>query len=461
MRALAALILLTTMPAASALNPGVALGVDLGTSGVRVAVVEADGASTKILGEAATGWSDADGRRPEVWLAALQETISKCDAVARVQRISVSGTSSSTLVVDTKTGGVARAPMMYNDAVACDRALAAIEANAPAGHTVRSATSALAKLLAWAVEAPLGADDVVCHQADFVAAALATGSAAGLAPRPVLESDWHNALKMGFDVEALRWPAWIVDGALPAVGARPGALAELDVLRPGAAGRRVVLADNAWGLPAGAPIVGGTTDSIAAFLACSVDGGAVRVEPGRAVTSLGSTTALKLVSDVKIDDAATGVYSHRLDDAWLVGGASSAGCRVLRDFKFSDDELRTLSETLDAGATNAAGIYPLSAPGERFPFNDPGKQPVLPDAADSDRARVLHELLTGIADVERLGYLALKERGATPLVSVQTAGGGARNPQWRALRETMLGVPVLGAENSEAAFGAAALALRG
>ena len=61
MRLLAAAFLLTTMPAASALNPGVALGVDLGTSGVRVAVVEADGASTNILGEAATGWSDADG----------------------------------------------------------------------------------------------------------------------------------------------------------------------------------------------------------------------------------------------------------------------------------------------------------------------------------------------------------------------------------------------------------------
>ena len=40
MRVLAAVILLTTMPAASALNPGVALGIDLGTSGVRAAVVE-------------------------------------------------------------------------------------------------------------------------------------------------------------------------------------------------------------------------------------------------------------------------------------------------------------------------------------------------------------------------------------------------------------------------------------
>ena len=67
----------------------------------------------------------------------------------------------------------------------------------------------------------------------------------------------------------------------------------------------------------------------------------------------------------------------------------------------------------------------------------------------------------GIADVERLGYSALKERGASTLVSVRTAGGGARNPQWAALRSNLLGVDVVRAANSDAAFGAAVLALRG
>jgi len=63
----------------------------------------------------------------------------------------------------------------------------------------------------------------------------------------------------------------------------------------------------------------GTTDSIAAFLAARAAG------PGRAVTSLGSTLAVKLVSEARVDDARFGVYSHRLDGAWLVGGASSPG----------------------------------------------------------------------------------------------------------------------------------------
>jgi D-ribulokinase len=62
-------------------------------------------------------------------------------------------------------------------------------------------------------------------------------------------------------------------------------------------------------------------DSIAAFLAVGIDPS----ELGVAVTSLGSTLAVKLLSDSRVDDAATGVYSHRLGDTWLVGDLSNGG----------------------------------------------------------------------------------------------------------------------------------------
>ena len=50
----------------------------------------------------------------------------------------------------------------------------------------------------------------------------------------------------------------------------------------------------------------GTTDSIAAFLASGASG------VGDAVTSLGSTLAIKLLSERPVDDSRYGVYSHRL-----------------------------------------------------------------------------------------------------------------------------------------------------
>ena len=102
-------------------------------------------------------------------------------------------------------------------------------------------------------------------------------------------------------------------------------------------------------------VVGGTTDSIAAFLAAGAS------EVGDAVSSLGSTLAIKLLSSIPVDDSSTGVYSHRLGDQWLVGGASNAGCAVLREQDFSADELAALSEEIDPTTEPPhTDYYPLS-----------------------------------------------------------------------------------------------------
>jgi sugar (pentulose or hexulose) kinase len=53
-------------------------------------------------------------------------------------------------------------------------------------------------------------------------------------------------------------------------------------------------------------VCAGTTDSVAAFVAAGI------TEAGQAVTSLGSTLAIKMLSENRVDDAAYGVYSHRL-----------------------------------------------------------------------------------------------------------------------------------------------------
>ena len=44
---------------------------------------------------------------------------------------------------------------------------------------------------------------------------------------------------------------------------------------------------------------------------------------------------------------------------------------------------------------------------------------------------------------------------------VYTAGGGAKNEAWRKIRERVLRIPVRRAEHTEAAYGAALLALKG
>lgn len=73
----------------------------------------------------------------------------------------------------------------------------------------------------------------------------------------------------------------------------------------------------------------------------------------------------------------------------------------------------------------------------------------------------LHGVLESIARIEAKGYSLLKELGATPVDEVFTAGGGSKNEKWIQIRERVLGLPVRKALQTEAAYGAALLAMKG
>jgi hypothetical protein len=73
------------------------------------------------------------------------------------------------------------------------------------------------------------------------------------------------------------------------------------------------------GLPPSVQIAAGTTDAVAGFIATGAD------QLGDAVTSLGTTLVVKQLTTQPIFAADHGVYSHRLGEHWLVGGASNSG----------------------------------------------------------------------------------------------------------------------------------------
>ncbi len=210
---------------------------------------------------------------------------------------------------------------------------------------------------------------------------------------------------------------------------------------------------NQFGLPSTCLVCTGTTDSIAAFLASGA------TFPGEAVTSLGSTLVLKLLSKTFVENGHYGIYSHRLGDLWLVGGASNTGGAVLQQF-FTPAELDELSAQISPEIESPFDYYPLTKPGERFPINDAQLAPRL-EPRPGDRIEFLHGLLESMARIEAKGYRLLQELGASPLLHVYTAGGGAKNRAWTAIRSRQLGIPVSPSNHTEAAYGTALLAQRG
>jgi len=434
---------------ASAPSDGVlTLGLDFGTSGVRAAVVDAAGC--ELAGGRHVWPEGASADWPAAWVDGLSACVLQLPAHvrARVGALAADGTSATALLVDS-SGQPLVAPLLYNHVVPGAGALLR-QLGVPGGHTCLAGGSTQAKLRWWRAQGKLPPGCVLEHQADFVAAWL-TGV------RGV--SDWNNALKLGFDPGAAdRWPAWLAQGDAQLAAALPR-----DVLPPGAPlGRRASSSAAALQLPPHCVVAAGTTDSIAAFLAAA-GSSPQPLQPGDAVTSLGSTLAVKLLSTSRVDSADFGIYSHRLPGGeWLVGGASNTGGAVLRSVwggADSDAQLASLSSRIDPSVASPLHLYPLVTAGERFPVCDPGLQPVMGPRPDDD-ALYLHALLEGMARIEADGYHQLARLGATSLRRVLTAGGGARNAQWTAIRERVLGVPVDASAQGEAAYGAALLARR-
>ncbi|OGU49327.1 MAG: carbohydrate kinase [Hydrogenophilales bacterium RIFOXYA1_FULL_63_33] len=411
------------------------LGIDFGTSGARSCVIDAEGG---IVAEDKRDFGALDDyERAGIWREALWDLVASLPPPIRTQLsdIALDGTSGTILACDEELSP-RHPPLLYNDDRAVEEARLIAKTATP-GHPAAAVTSGLAKVLWLKKRLGLTGARLYLNQADWLS---------GLLTGRVGMTDYHNALKMGLDLDALKWPDWVEY------------LADVDYLPvPIAPGARLATVSRPraryLGINPGCMVHAGTTDSIAAFLAAGV------TRSGDAVTSLGSTLVLKLLSDTPVESTGHGIYSHWFGSRWLAGGASNAGGAVLRQF-FDDRQLAALSESIDPAVASPLDYVPLPKPGERFPVNDPSLAPRLaPRPADA--AEFLHGLLESLARIEARGYGLLAELGATPVGRVDTAGGGARNPVWTRIRERLLGVPVARAAHTEAAYGAALLARDG
>jgi D-ribulokinase len=414
------------------------LGVDFGTSGARLALIDQDRGVVvdgRFVFEVFQGSLLCNH-----WEKALFSLLEEIPQFLRrdIRAIAINGTSSTVLLCD-ELGNPISTPLMYND----DRGEAVLEqlkSIAPPNHTVLSATSSLAKLM-WMYHhnENFKQSKYFLHQADWLGFLL--HGRLGI-------SDYHNALKLGYDVEKFNYPDWLLNLVsnleypiqLPKILA-PGT--PIGKLKPDIA--------NRFGFNLNCLVCAGTTDSIAAFIASGAS------SPGEAVTSLGSTLVLKLLSRTRVDNSKYGIYSHRFGNLWLVGGASNCGGAILKHF-FSEAELENLSQQINPNKESLLNYYPLQKKGERFPINDPNLQPCLEPRPDSN-VDFLHGLLASMARIESQGYKLLQQLGSDSLARVYTAGGGAANQTWTTIRQNYLQVPVLSSPHTESAYGSALLTL--
>ncbi|MDH5711659.1 MAG: FGGY-family carbohydrate kinase [Gammaproteobacteria bacterium] len=428
----------------AALSASLFLGIDIGTSGVRASIINSQGdelfnhrielASPEIN-------NSRIQQNPAIWkqsiLNLIKELTDKVNIISSykyIAALAIDGTSGTVLVCDEAGTPLAQA-LMYNDQ-SCSKEAAQIANIAPPDCGAHGASASLAKALHLLKQHPEA--HYICHQADWVASTL-TGQY-GI-------SDENNCLKLGYNSLEKSWPNWlnkldINQAILPRV-VKPGSA--IASIQPGVA--------NELGLPKDCQIVAGTTDSIAAFIATGAN------QVGDAVTSLGSTLVLKIISDRPVFAPEYGIYSHRLGKHWLAGGASNSGGRVLKQY-FNQPQLDAMTTSLNPEISAGLNYYPLPTIGERFPRNNPHLEPKMAPRPDDDIV-FFQAILEGIANIEAEGYQRLAELGAPAPRQVLTAGGGSRNPAWQKIREQTLNTPVRIADHTEASYGSALLARQG
>lgn len=421
-----------------------ALGVDFGTSGLRLALVDRLGA----LEAQFSAPYPAPFEDPRGWLDGLTGLLGEVSwgLRRRIGALAIDGTSGTLLACRRDgallEGNLARA-LPYH--LACEDQKPAVAdllssegeelhcRSCPAASASGSLARAL-RLVERVREEGLRLDDILLrHQADWLM---------GWILGDWLWGEEGNNLRLGWDIRRRRWLGDLLHQpwghALPRI--RPSG--ELVGTVGSTAAARL-------GLPRACRVVTGTTDANACVLAA-------RPGPDDGIAVLGTTLVLKQFVACPLNGA--GISNHRVGGQWLVGGASNSGPGILRRF-FEDREIEELSRQIDPDRPTGLRLRPLLGRGERFPEDDPLLMPVLGPRPGSD-ALYLQALLEGITAIESRGWRRLQELGAPPVGRVITLGGGARNPTWRTLRERSLGVPVVNRPNLTAAIGMAQLAGR-
>ena len=431
------------------------LGLDLGTSGLRAILVDAEG-TVHAVEEAAyavshphPGWSEQD---PGAWIGAAETCIGalrrNAPAASALSAIGVSGQMHGATVLGAGER-VLRPAILWNDTRAADQAVeldAAPKVRMLSGNVVFPGFTA-PKLLWLRAHEPevFGAIQKVLLPKDYLRLWL-TGEAV---------SEMSDAAGTSWlDTGARAWSPHLLEVSAMSPDQMPR-------LVEGSAVSGHLRADLArdWGLRATVPVAGGGGDNAAA--ACGVGA----MAEGQGFVSLGTSGVVLAARDRYAPDPTTAVHTfcHAVPDQWYQMGVMLAATDCLNWLAAATgDSPATLAAALpDRGQGPGAVTFLPYLSGERTPHNAAGARGAFIGLdIVTDRAGLTQAVMEGVAFGLRDCLDALRATGANP-ERLLAIGGGSRSAFWLSTLATVLDLPLDVPADGEfgAALGAARLAM--
>ena len=385
------------------------LGIDLGTSGVEIALINDFG--ELLYREKITENYLLDSS--ESWAESCKYLIRRVpkDMRNRLSAISIDGTSGTLLACNKE--GTALGPALTYDMHFPEEQRELSSFLVEIKNSSSSNYGSIGRALK--LHKQHGSNILLRHQADWITGWFLDNWEWG---------EESNNVRLGWDLKKESWPKIFLQP--PWVNVLPKIVRSGTILQKISFQKAKIL-----DLPRNVLLVSGTTDSNAATIAANL-----KEKDG--LTVLGSTIVIKSFFESPINEA--GITNHRIQDRWLVGGASNTGGIILKKF-FNDTDLKELSKQINPETNSGIELRPMVKKGERFPIQDPNLQPILEPRPISD-ALFLQALFEGLAKIEAQGWEKLISLGLPKPTKIITIGGGARNPQWRRIRERAIGIKV-------------------
>ncbi|MBL0935730.1 MAG: xylulokinase [Rhizobiaceae bacterium] len=432
------------------------LGLDLGTSGLKALLIDAD---QKVVASASAalsvsrpheGWSEQD---PADWIAAAEEAIgalvlSHAKQMAALRGIGLSGQMHGATLVD-GAGMVLRPCILWNDTRSHAEARAL-----DADPRFRQITGNIvfpgftAPKLAW----------IRTNEPEIFARV-----AKVLLPKDYLRlwltgetiSDMSDSAGTAWlDVAGRRWSPDL----LAATGLGEEHMPRLVEGTAPAGQLRGELAAK-WGMTGHVVVAGGAGDNAASACGLGVAKG------GEAFVSLGTSGVVFAATDAYLPNPQSAVHTfcHAIPQTWHQMGvilSATDGLNWLAGVTGAKPAELTGELGAELRAPSGVTFLPYLS-GERTPHNDAAIRGALIGLShQSDRASLTQAVLEGVAFALRDNLEALRAAG-TELAAVMAVGGGSRSQLWLKTIATVLGIPVeLPADGDfGAAFGAARLGL--
>lgn len=446
------------------------VGIDVGTTSVKGAVVSIDGRLIAVasvpcaVSRPRPGWVEQDPRDYATAATACLRTLLADPGVdpRRVAGVCSSGHAPTHVLLDAR-GDPVRPAILWQDTRAADDA-AALAREVPA--------NAMADLIGmnWPPDAsnPLARGRWLArHEPEALARAA----------HLILPKDCVHYFLTG----AIRTDAWSAKGlvhqrthgtvdGIEEVGALPARLVPPAGTPRDVVGHVTPDAARATGLPAGIPVTCGWTDAMAAML-----GSGSLARPGLAgdVSGTSEVTGVTLADEPRVIGR---LMAARIVDTgrWILYGPTQASGAslgwILRTVNLpgepvAPDDRQAAALALAADVAPGAGglTFLPYLEGERAPiWNARARGTFTGLSTATEPAHLVRAVLEGVACSVRhiLGLAAAK--GATPITEVRVAGGGARLALWNQIKADVTGLVFRPCETSEnGVLGSAILAATG